>query len=431
MAALVSILVFTLLFFNRYRLFFMFNKEDSIHEKTKADIQKLQKTITEKKISKNEGKKIRKEMHQFRGYTMYLYDDIDEMDKGYFVSSLENKSYLATSSFLLRLYDPTEDEFDLEFYDGTYSLYVYSYQGVIFMQRYLLVICAFSVLIFISIIMIFVHRKMRYVLQIGDEMKRIEEGDLHHTIVYKGNDEITTLAKQLNHLRNALYDNMVKEEEARKANEELVTAMSHDLRTPLTSLMGYLDIVNMKIYKSEEEHDSYLRKSRKKAEQIKTMSDKLFNHFLVYAQQDEVVCEAIGDEDIRALLNLFCDELKERHFKIYDALDRQSFQIRADCKLLERIFDNLFSNICKYAGRDMVVVSLNIHQGQMSIKVKNKKKSDASKEESTHIGLKSIHKMMKDMGANVVIDEDAECFCVELIFACREIISETKEETKK
>ena len=44
-------------------------------------------------------------------------------------------------------------------------------------------------------------------------MQLIEAGDFHHTIIYKGNDELTDLARQLNHLRNALYDNMLKEEE--------------------------------------------------------------------------------------------------------------------------------------------------------------------------------------------------------------------------
>lgn len=420
MATILAGLTFSLLFFNRYRMFFIFHNREKIHEKTQADINILQQNITKKKISKEDSKKIRKEMHQFRGYTMYLYDDETDIDRDYFISSLQNKAYLQTSSFLLRLYDPSNEEYQLKFYDGTYILYVYSYQGVIFMQRYLLLSCLLAVLVFVSVIMIFVHRKMRYVLQIGNEMKLIENGDYHHTIIYKGNDEITTLARQLNHLRNVLYDNMVREEEARKANEELVTAMSHDLRTPLTSLMGYLDILDMKIYKNEEERDKYIDKSKQKANQIKEMSDKLFNHFLVYAQSDEIECTVIRSEGIKKLLHVFCDELKERHFKIYEAIENSSFQIMADKKLLERVFDNVFSNICKYSSKDMVVVSLTLHQGQVMIKIKNRKKKDASKEESTHIGLKSIHKMMKDMGANEHVEDDMESFSISLIFPCRE-----------
>ncbi|MEG0736602.1 MAG: HAMP domain-containing sensor histidine kinase [Longicatena sp.] len=420
-AACVSVLVFWMLFFNRYRMFYMFNDKSAIEKQTSEQIKTLQSNITDKNISKEDSKNIQKEMHKFKGLTMFLYDGEADVDREYLISNLENKAYIQTSSFMVRLYEPLSKQYDLHFYDGTYTLYVDSYQGVVFMIRYLIIICAFAVLLFISIIMIYVHRKMRYVLEIGDEMKLIENGDYHHTIMYKGSDEITDLAKQLNHLRSALYENMSKEEDARKANEELVTAMSHDLRTPLTSLIGYLDIVDLKIYKTDEEKDKYIHKSKEKAAQIKGMSDRLFNHFLVYAQNDDVDLSTFTQDDIKGLLGLFCDDLKERHIKVYEAFDKQPFQIRADHKLMNRIYDNLLSNICKYAEKDMVVVSLSVHQGLVTIKVKNKKKKDATKEESTHIGLKSITKMMKEMGGNVSIDQDMDCFSIELIFPCREI----------
>lgn len=395
-----------------------------MHEKMTTLVNEMQADITKKHISKNNVKKIRKEMRHLRGYTVYLYDDVKDMDKAFYASRLEDKAYVSSSSFVLRLYEPIEYVYKVQFYDGSYTLYISSYQGSMFMQRYILLICIVSVFIFLFFILFFVHRKMRYVLQIGDEMKQIEEGNYHHTIVYKGNDEITVLAKQLHHLRNVLYERQVREREARKANEELVTAMSHDLRTPLTSLMGYLDILDLKLYKNEEERNMYLQKTRKKAEQIKVMSDKLFNHFLAYAQQDEVVCATVSGDEVRQLLMIFSDELRDRHFKTFTMLGHQSFQIRADHKLLERVFDNLFSNICKYASGDMVIISLDLHQGQVIIKVKNKKKKEITKEESTQIGLKSVYKMMKDMGANAVINKDVEYFCVELIFPYREIVAD-------
>ncbi|MCQ5292848.1 histidine kinase dimerization/phospho-acceptor domain-containing protein, partial [Longicatena caecimuris] len=72
------------------------------------------------------------------------------------------------------------------------------------------------------------------------------------------------------------------------ANQDLVTAMSHVLSTPLTSLLCYLDILDMKIYKNEEERSEYIRKCKIKSDQIKYMSDLLFTHFLIYAQDDNI-----------------------------------------------------------------------------------------------------------------------------------------------
>ena len=290
-------------------MFYLFHDKVALEKETSEQIKKLQASIDSKHISKEDSKSTRKEMHKFKGLTMYLYDGETNVDREYLISNLENKSYIQTSSFIVRLYEPLSQQYDLKFYDGTYTLYVDSFQGVSFMIRYLLILSIGAVLLFISIIMIFVHRKMRYVLEIGEEMKLIEDV------------ELTT-----------------------------------------------------------------------------------FTH-----------------EDIIRIVSLFCEELKERHFRVYKTFDTQPFQIRADQKLLNRIYDNLLSNICKYAEKDMIVVSLTLHQGQVMIKVKNKKKSDATKEESTRIGIKSIRKNMKDMGGNVSVVEDMECFSIELIFPCREI----------
>lgn len=419
LATIISISLFSLLFYYRYHVFHVFQSREKVAEKTSAEIKKFQKGVTDQHISKYDNKKIRKEMKKHKGYSMYLYDGFDEIDTEYFVSSWEHKAYFETNSFFVRLYDPSVQEFEITFYNGTYPLYVYSYHGAAFMIRYVILSAIVAIASFVCMIMLFVHRKMRYVLEIGNEMKLIETGDFHSTIVYKGKDELTALAHQLNELRSVLYMNMVNEEDARKANEDLVTAMSHDLRTPLTSLMGYLDILQMKIYKSEEDREAYIAKSKLKAEQIKDMSNRLFNHFLLYAQKDEVNLIAIDQEDIRNYIEMLCGELMDRQYKVFDVYDKNAFQILVDKKLLERIYGNLFSNILKYAVKEMIVVSLTLQQGQAILKIKNKKKKDISKEESTHIGLKSIEKMMKDMGGYVYIEEDSDSFCISLTFPCR------------
>lgn len=422
LAVFLSISIFSIFFWGRYQVFNVFHSKEKVEEKTNLDIDRFQSYVTQNHISKQDNKKIKKIMKKYKGYTMYLYDGNMEIDSEYFVSSLEPQAYLETSSFFVRIYDPTVQEFDVEFYDGKYTLFVYSYHGVSFMIRYLLFAIVITILIFILTIMVFIHRKMRYVLNLGEEMKSIELGDYHNTIIYKGSDEITLLAHQLNELRNALYMNMVREKDARKANEDLVTAMSHDLRTPLTSLLGYLDILHMKIYKNETERDNYIYKSKRKAEQIKDMSDRLFNHFLLYAQNEEAHCETLNQEDLHNDLCLFCAELIDRNYKIYDVYDKQLFQIQADRTLLDRIYGNLLSNIMKYAEKDLIMVSLTVNQGQAIMKFKNKKKNEKSNNESTKIGLKSMDKMMKEMGGHLHVEENHEVFSIELLFPCRKVL---------
>lgn len=420
-SAIFSALLFCLLFYNRYRVFNFVVNERGVHKTTANDIKKLQQEITKKKISKTNRKAIKKEMHKFHGLTMYLYDEKDKAITESSLSNMEHRVYVQTSSFLLTLYEPEEEQYTLNFYDGSCPLLVYSYQGVTFMEKYILFSIGLCIVFFIISIMIYIHIKMRYILSIEEEMRLIEGGDYHHTIIYKGDDELTSLAKQLNHLRNALFDNMIKEQEARKANEELVTTMSHDLRTPLTSLLGYLDIMNMHIYKSEEDLQKYLEKSKLKAEQMKEMSDKLFNHFLVYSQDEEKKMYSITTQVLKRIIQAQCDELKDLKFHVYIHFGALNYQIKGDENMLRRIFDNLFSNIKKYASKEVVVISMCASKGKLSIRCKNKKKKDISKEESTQIGLKSVEKMVKSMNGNVSYQSELGEFMIELVFPCREV----------
>ena len=88
--------------------------------------------------------------------------------------------------------------------------------------------------------------------------------------------------------------------------------------------------------------------------------------------------------------------------------------------MLMRVFDNVFSNIRKYGDKHIVTVSLQVEKGNVLIRLKNRKKKDASREESTQIGLKSVNKIMKGMTGSFLYENDDTEFVVELFFPCRQ-----------
>lgn len=399
---------------NRYRVFHFIIDETALTESTAESVAQLQNAITQKHISKNDQKRIREEMKEFRHLTMQLYDS----EGVYFTdhaSPLEKDVYIETSSFLLTLYYPQFEDYTLKFYDGTYNLTVYSYQGVWFMELYVMAAIALCVMLFLFIIIRFVRRKINYILKIGDEMKLIENGDFQHPILYKGKDELTDLAIQLNQLRTVLDQNMRSEKEAKEANQDLVTAMSHDLRTPLTSLLGYLDILDMKIYKNDEEREEYIKKCKAKADQIKDMSDRLFTHFLIYAQDENIQLEVLNQNQLNAMIEAFGGELIDSGFDIQMLIDSNTYQIQGEQSFLKRIFDNLLSNIRKY-GNSFVLIQLKKENSAITITIKNDHKEDISNEESSQIGLKSVRKMLSYMNATLTITNDEDSFCVQLNF---------------
>lgn len=408
-----AVLFFYVLFANRYRAMDFYIENYTDLKSPQEQIEDMQKKITDTRMSRKDKKAILELMKQYPSLSMQLYSNDREYIADHILS--DEGISINTRSVWVELYYPEETDFQLKFYDGDCYLIVQSYQGMTFIMIYLFVSSTIALGMFFGITIHFVRKKMKYVLRLENEMKLIESGDLQHSIECVGNDEIGSLASQLDHLRVALKENMEKESEARKANEELITTMSHDLRTPLTSLMGYLDILEMKIYKNETDHDAYIEKCKQKAEQIKTMSDRLFTHFFVYAQNDDILLVDIPTAQIKETLSNCCMELMSADFQVEETYCEDDGIIQGDMGLIDRIFDNIFSNIVKYAQKDHVQTALLIKENDLHITVKNQKKMNQFKEESTCIGTKSMDKMIRQMNGKILINEEKETYSVECI----------------
>ena len=408
-----SVVLFYVLFVNRYIVTDFFLEHYTDLKSTTAQVAEMQTKIDKQKMSKKDKAAIRTLMKQYPTLSLQLYSNDREYIADHILS--EDGISISTNSFWVELYYPQEEDYRLKFYDGDCYLVVQSYQGMSFMMIYLFVTATLCIVLFFSIIIHFVRKKMKYVLQLENEMKLIENGDLSHQIKQVGNDEIGSLAAQLNQLRVALKENMDKEKEARVANEELITTMSHDLRTPLTSLLGYLDILEMKIYKNEEDHDAYIQKCKQKADQIKMLSDRLFTHFFVYAQNDDILLKTISVANVRELLSNCCTELSGNEFLVEVHMEEINGTLLGDMGLIERIFDNVFSNIIKYAEKEDVQVALTQYEDQLCMSFRNRIKATSFKEESTGIGLKSIKKMVRQMNGTFTTSEEQTQFQVKIL----------------
>lgn len=131
---------------------------------------------------------------------------------------------------------------------------------------------------FPSLFLLHCRRIVRYVVQLSEEIQAMEGGDLDHPITIRGSDEITTLASCLDSMRVTLRQQQEEEAQASAKVKNLITEMSHDLRTPLTTLLLYTEILRCRKYETPEQADNYLNKIDAKARQIKQLSDNLFEY---------------------------------------------------------------------------------------------------------------------------------------------------------
>ena len=149
-------------------------------------------------------------------------------------------------------------------------------------------------------------------------------------------------------MRQTLIQKEQSEQELRAAQEKLVLGMSHDLRTPLTGLMTYLEILK-KQQKNRIVTDEYIQKSLDKVIQIRNLSDQMFEYFFVNSQhkveleEPEDIFSAFGD-----YLSELCVLLEDEGFTVdTEMLEWNPAAVRINTDLFGRIMNNIISNIEK------------------------------------------------------------------------------------
>ncbi|ADL05181.1 HAMP domain-containing sensor histidine kinase [Lacrimispora saccharolytica] len=348
----------------------------------------------------------------------YVYVTIFNGNEIIYESGYWNDAYASYDTATIR---------DIAFSDGTYSVSIIDSSEIKWYN--LVTYASWGVFfLFLFVILIFYnHRIIARIMLLSREVSLIEKGDLEQPIFYKGNDEISLLAKNADNMRNSLITRYQSEKEAWEANSELITSISHDIRTPLTSLIGYLEILDSKSYHSEEQFDKYIKSCKEKSIQLKDLSDRLFQYFLVFGK--ERILMQMDTFDAKILLQqLFMEyvfDLGNLGFNVKTEFVEQSCSITADIQYLRRLFDNLFSNVRKYAGVDgPVIVNSHIAGNDLIITVTNEIRRDSTFLESTNIGLKTCQKIAEQMNGTFEIEKNGTDFTVRVTFPLESVREE-------
>ena len=257
-----------------------------------------------------------------------------------------------------------------------------------------------GVCLFVIILTRLINRKIRYINNMAKELQILEGGNLEYPITIKGKDELANLARGIEQMRLSIIDNIEKEHQMLQGNKDLVTSMSHDLRTPLTTLTGYLEILTMGNVTDEDKRRHYLELSLAKSQEIKQLSDDLFEYFLIYAENDkrlqlEPVPAAMLVDDL--ISNQFLG-LEEEGYEIVgiNHVSPEDGNCMINIKYMQRVLNNLTSNLEKYADKEEPIeISANLEQRYLVLKIRNKIRGNIEPHESTKIGLITCERIMK------------------------------------
>ena len=232
--------------------------------------------------------------------------------------------------------------------EGTGGFLAVFYQpGTLVVLLYVLA----GIAVFAVTFLLLQSRSMNYITRISAAMQNISEGDLNTTVEVVGDDEFSSMAANLNKMVEEIRELMDRERESERTKNELITNVAHDLRTPLTSIIGYLELLSGPVSLDPEMQKKYIHITYTKAKRLQKLIEDLFGFTkLNYGK----ISMRVGKVDIVKLLSQLLEEFYPNFMEKHLAYELQSNVpakvIQADGNLLARLFDNLINNAIKYGA---------------------------------------------------------------------------------
>lgn len=290
--------------------------------------------------------------------------------------------------------------YPVSFRNDEAEFFFMDYHPLLFIYPYMVLSAVFCIALFLTPVLLYINSRIRDILTVNREILLMASGDLSHPLPSAGTDEIGMLARELDRLRLTLSDYIQQEDEAKKSNQDLITAMSHDLRTPLTILYGYLEILKLK-GNDPDTRSVYLERCLTKSMEIKRLTDRMFEYALVYEVEESPDFTELPVQFIRECLLDNLDFIRLAGFTADTPPCPTAGTLRGDETMLKRIFQNLFSNIIKYGDKKTAVsLETETEKDRLTIRLSNAIKQDASNVSSNQIGLKSVKKMVELHGGS-------------------------------
>lgn len=234
--------------------------------------------------------------------------------------------------------------------------------------------------VFVACIIFFVGRKQKYLLEIENGLEILAGGELTHRIKLRGKDEVTSVAGNINLMSQALKDKIDQEKETEATKQELIANVSHDLRTPLTSIIGFMSLLRDVEDKNNEMANEYIDVALKKSTELSALIEQLFDYVMFSNHQKTLKCEEV---DMTMVMHQNCFEcrslLEEQGFKVVVDIEDKAAPVYIDSALIMRVLDNLIQNVNKYADiTKPILINGFSNNGYYEIHLVNGLKANAS-----------------------------------------------------
>lgn len=230
--------------------------------------------------------------------------------------------------------------------DGYYLYFTYSGTGHSDSLSFIFILVLFILLFFA-----FTQGRIAYISNIKRHVGKIATGDLSCRVPLKYKNELKELAEDINNMAEKL-----EKEDSKRS--EFLTNISHDLRTPLTTILGYIDMIKNQKFSSSEELFKYIDITYKKGSFLKTMLDDFFEYSKLSSKDVTVEKEQLNlNELIRQSVYEEAAVFEKNNLKLSVKLPETPLYINGDAELIYRAVNNLISNAKKYSKKDTEIIA--------------------------------------------------------------------------
>ena len=287
-----------------------------------------------------------------------------------------------------------------------------------------------EIIVFLSIVIavvavltsiVLVRRVKKQIAEMTDVLVDVKNGNGNRRILSATNELVSPLAYEINEIVVSYESRLSIVRQTEEINRQLMTSLSHDVRTPLTTLIGYLDAAYKGLVTGKD-RDDYIEIARRKAHDLKEYIDVLFDWFKL--NSDEFALEIQSVEAAELTRNILIDWIPIFEDKQVDYdidIPEQPVRVRLDTDSYMRIINNLIQNVIAHSHADKIKISLSKQGNNLRLLLADNgvgiEKEDLKhiferlykcdkgrSEKGSGLGLSIVHQLVEKMGGSITVE---------------------------
>lgn len=266
-----------------------------------------------------------------------------------------------------------------------------------------------------------IRRVKKQIAEMTDALADVKNGNGNRRILSATNELVAPLAYEINDIIVSYENRLSAFHQTEEANKQLMTSLSHDVRTPLTTLIGYLDAAHKGIVTGKD-HDDYIETAQRKAHDLKEYIDVLFDWFKLNSNEFSIEISSVEAAELtRDILIDWIPIFEDKQIYYNIDIPEQPFRVKLDPDGYMRILNNLIQNVIAHSHADKVEITLSKKNENMKILLTDNgigiEKEDLKhiferlykcdkgrSEKGSGLGLSIVHQLVEKMNGTITAE---------------------------